>query len=184
MRMCGQCDQMALLDEQEAKSRVIKVVSLWQPWAEAMRRLWKKNETRSWYTSHRGWLAIHAAKKRFNPNDYEPEFAHEMRAMDIWPDHLTYGAVVCIVWMNGCPRTEKIRTSLRGEEMFWGDYSDGRFAWTTDSSRIIQLPEPIPLRGHQGIFEWQMPEEVAALTMSKSRVSGRDPVESSSGDAS
>lgn len=68
--MCGQCDQMQLMDEAEAKSRVIKVVSLWQPWAEAMRRKLKTNETRSWFSGHRGWLGIHAAKKRFNPNDY------------------------------------------------------------------------------------------------------------------
>ena len=183
--MCGQCDQLELQDNAEAQSHVIKVVSLWQPWAEAMRRKWKKNETRSWWCGHRGWLAIHAAKKKFNPNDYEPEFAHAVRSLDIWPDRLTYGAIVCIVWMTGCQRTEAIRQSLVqegvievdlnhptegrfvGTELFWGDYSDKRYAWTTDSSRLIELPEPIPLRGRQGIFEWQMPEEVAVLTNSK-----------------
>jgi hypothetical protein len=138
----------------------IKVVSLWQPWAEAMRRKWKCNETRSWWCGHRGWLAIHAAKKKFNPNDYEPEFAHEMRELDIWPDRLTYGAIVCIVWMTGCPRVEQIRTTLSGEERFWGNYDDRRYAWTTDPSRLIAVAEPIMLRGRQGLFEWEPTLEI------------------------
>lgn len=165
--MCGQCDQMQLMDEAEAKSRVIKVVSLWQPWAEAMRRKLKTNETRSWFSGHRGWLGIHAAKKRFNPNNYTPEFAHKMRALDIWPDRLTYGALVCIVWMDGCCCTEKVRDSLSATELFWGDYADGRYAWKTDVWSMIELPTAIPLRGHQGLFEWQMPEELALLIRRK-----------------
>jgi hypothetical protein len=139
------------------ETTAIKCVSLWQPWAEAMRRKWKRNETRSWWCGHTGWLAIHAAKKKFNPNDYEPAFAHEMRALDIWPDQLAYGAVVCIVWMKGCPRTEQIRRSLSGEELFWGNYEDRRYVWTTDLDRLIELPEAIPLRGRQGLFEWEPP---------------------------
>lgn len=150
------------LFEIDHNPRLIKVISLWQPWAEAMRRKWKRNETRSWWCGHRGWIAIHAARKIFNPNDYEPEFAHEMRRLDIWPDRLTYGAIVCIVRMTGCEKSARIRDSVSEQERFWGDYSDGRYAWTTSPADLIDLPRPIPLRGHQRLFEWEMPEQIAA----------------------
>jgi activating signal cointegrator 1 len=132
-----------------------------------MRRGLKKNETRSWYTSHRGWLAIHAAKKKFNPNDYLAEFAWECRHQDIWPDRLTYGAVLCIVKMVGCEKTERVEPAISCGERLWGNYEPQRYAWITSPMDMIVLPEPIPLRGHQGLFDWQMPEEVAELTTSK-----------------
>lgn len=139
----------------------IKVVSLWQPWAEAMRLKLKKNETRSWWTSHRGWLGIHAAKKRFNPNDYTAEFAHGCRARNLWPDTLTYGAVVCIANLVGCEKAQRVSKLVSDEERFWGDYSDDRDIWITCPNTMVELAQPIPLRGHQGIFDWEVPEELA-----------------------
>lgn len=38
-------------------------ISLWQPWASALAIRSKRNETRSWATSYRGPIAIHAAKR-------------------------------------------------------------------------------------------------------------------------
>jgi len=116
----------------------IKALSLWQPWAEAMRRGLKRNETRSWPTSYRGWLAIHAAKRI---PDAVP---------CAWRD-VPLGAVVCIVNLVNCVRTEALRNELSEEEESWGDYSNGRWAWCTED--LIALPSPIPLRGHQGLFD-------------------------------
>lgn len=181
--MCGQCDQLALMDEQEAKSRVIKVVSLWEPWATAMRRKLKKNETRSWRCAHRGWLGIHAAKKEYKPRDYDFEFNQRVQGAGIWPHHLitTYGHLLCIVKMVGCEKTERVRDRISEQERFWGNYDDKRYAWITSPLDLIELEKPIPLRGHQGLFEWQMPEEIAALTTS-TQIVGRDPNEPRSGD--
>jgi hypothetical protein len=138
----------------------LKCISLWQPWAEAMRMKLKKNETRHWPTRHRGWLAIHAAKKLYVPKDYDDGFNVFVRESHLGP--LAYGAVVCIVKMVGCEPTARIADLISDEERFWGDYSDGRFAWTTWPNSIIQLPAPIPLRGHQGLFDWQVPVELEA----------------------
>jgi len=41
----------------------MKAISLWQPWASLMARDIKRVETRSWNTSHRGPLLIHASAK-------------------------------------------------------------------------------------------------------------------------
>lgn len=42
----------------------MKALTLWQPWASLMALGVKWIETRSWSTSYRGWLAIHAAARR------------------------------------------------------------------------------------------------------------------------
>lgn len=41
----------------------MKAITLWQPWATLIRAGAKTIETRSWATSHRGPLAIHAARR-------------------------------------------------------------------------------------------------------------------------
>lgn len=41
---------------------IIKAITLWQPWALLMALKEKEYETRSWMTTYRGPLAIHAAK--------------------------------------------------------------------------------------------------------------------------
>lgn len=42
----------------------MKAISLWQPWASAISLGAKRIETRSWSTSYRGPIAIHAAKRK------------------------------------------------------------------------------------------------------------------------
>lgn len=166
----AEADIRKLEQEQSMKTptlRTIKALSLWQPWAEAMRRKLKKNETRSWFSDHRGWLGIHAAKKKFNPNEYEPEFAHECRAQNIWPDSLTYGAMVCIVRMVGCEKTERILDRVSEREKFWGNYEPDRFAWMTDPTNLIELPAPVPFSGHQGLFNWELPPTIAEMIRAK-----------------
>ena len=122
---------------------IIKAISLWQPWATAMARRDKAIETRSWPTSHRGWLAIHAAKRKL---DNVPRSFGEV----------PLGAVVCIAWMTDCVRTEQLHPTATEEE--WGDYSRGRWGWITDPYCLVDLAEPVLLRGRQGLFDWEVPE--------------------------
>lgn len=145
-------------------SETIPTLSLWQPWAEAMRLRIKKNETRSWSTSYRGYLAIHAAKQKFNPSEYVRPYALRMNCQN-----LVYGAVVCIVRLVGCEPTEKVASLVSENEQFWGDYSEKRFAWITSPYDMIELPEPVPLRGHQQIFQWEAPASVFTLTSETGR---------------
>ena len=130
----------------------MRAISLWQLWAEAMRLKLKRNETRSWDTSYRGWIAIHAAKKKFDRWDYEPKWVSLAIADGIHFNSMAYGAFLCFAHLSDCPRVETVRDSLSERELRYGDYSDGRFAWITDD--LLVLPEPIPYTGHQGIFNW------------------------------
>ena len=61
----------------------MKAISLWQPWASLIGR-GKSIETRSWSTSHRGRIAIHAAK-RFTAEEVDicqnlPSFYNALKA--------------------------------------------------------------------------------------------------------
>lgn len=148
---------LAVAEERTGNGLTTPCLSLWQPWAEAMRRRLKKNETRSWSTNYRGYLAIHAAKRRFNPAEYLRPYALKMDC-----SQLVYGAVVCIVKLVGCETTEFcVKAGISENEQFWGDYTEGRFAWITSSLDMIEIPEPIPTRGRQGLFAWEAPSWIA-----------------------
>jgi len=118
----------------------------------------KVNETRHWSTMVRGYIAIHAAKRRITREDAA------VIDSDIWlPRPMPYGAVVCISKLISCRRTEEVRSSISEREEHWGNYADGRYAWLTDPDNLIELSEPIPLRGRQGIFSWEVPEQYAKI---------------------
>jgi hypothetical protein len=41
---------------------------------------------------------------------------------------------------------------IEGNEILFGDYTPGRFAWEFANMRM--LPEPIPAKGAQGLWNW------------------------------
>lgn len=130
----------------------MKILSLWQPWATFMAIGHKRNETRSWPTSYRGLLAIHAAKNTSaleDADDILSEAGFDMEGRTTvggtkWP----LGKIVAVVRLVDCVRTEDIRDRLTKCERAMGDYSDGRFAWVTEDLKKL---DPIPWRGMQGL---------------------------------
>ncbi len=127
----------------------MKALSLWQPWASAIQLNLKTWETRSWATPYRGDLAIHAAKV-FGPD--EREFWQEEYALGRLPQHPPLGCVLCVVTLVDCLTTEKARELISCDEMRWGDYCEGRYAWKLENVRV--LVEPVPCRGMQGFWDW------------------------------
>lgn len=83
----------------------------------------------------------------------------------------TRGCVLAVARLIGCYRMER---GTRGvgykpyeyaslvypspTERAFGDWSPGRFAWVF--GQIIRLPEPIPARGYQQVWQWDAPESV------------------------
>jgi hypothetical protein len=144
----------------------VKAITLWQPWASLVAIEAKKIETRSWHTNYRGWLAIHAA--------LHPPYIATMvcpQAYDrIWEVlsgenrfQLPLGKVVAVASLSDCVRTDHLtgpftntQTVPAGsDEYLFGNYEPGRYGWVLD--RIIRLPEPIPAKGAQGIWNWEPP---------------------------
>lgn len=141
----------------------MRALSLWQPWASLIGH-GKQFETRSWSTSYRGPIAIHAAK--FFPREHrqicfrEPYFSC---LSDFIPPPT--GCFVAIAELTGVFPTEEVKPEfLRADltELTFGDYSDGRFAWKLENIRQIA---PIPAKGTRGL--WRLDEDTALLLESR-----------------
>jgi len=139
----------------------LKGLSLYQPWASAMRARAKMIETRDWRTDYRGWLAIHAAKKwnrelaglaleepfRSALFETEPLF-------DAAPDNLLpRGAFVAVGLLRHCLSTDRYRQFIPPKtsvEYALGDYSEGRFMWVFDV--VIPMPAPVYALGQRRLW--------------------------------
>lgn len=154
----------------------MKAITLTQPWATLVAIGAKRIETRSWNTSYRGPIAIHAAKGF--PGDAK-RFCESRMVCQVmgWSD--------CAVpltqeWLDDIARNIKelplgcvlatatlvqsIETSLLSEyfrpfteqEEAFGDYAPGRFGFLLDN--VTQLAEPVPAKGALGLWEWEPPK--------------------------
>lgn len=163
---------------------VYKALSLWQPWASLMAWGLKRNETRSWYTSHRGPLVIHAAQK------WDKEIDRTCWSRTFWPslrpmvrgtgvrmfrDGLPRGKVVAVVNLIDCVEITR-DNAPGGRERSFGDYTPGRFMWRTEL--IERIAVPFAWKGHQGLFEidarlFRLPPCPARQTTSDSATKSR-----------
>lgn len=143
----------------------VKAVSLWNPWAGAITLGWKVFETRSWYTKHRGALAIHAAKTKKHMHLLPEKLrgAGDEAALGpalglfLWP----FGAIVCLVDLVDCLPAAVVAPSLGRRELAWGDYSGRRWAWKFANIRI--LARPVACVGRQKM--WNLLPETADAAM-------------------
>ena len=151
----------------------MKAISLWQPWAQLIALKEKKIETRSWPTKYRGPLAIQAAVFMPKPNTIGMcvetfNAIHKALTSDVYPrgynrDYLPRGAIVATCKLVACVRVIgniddeqadlENGMTVKGNEYAFGDYSLGRYAWILED--IQALPEPIPAKGMQGLWEWK-----------------------------
>lgn len=158
----------------------MKTISLTQPYATLIALGKKRIETRSWSTSFRGPLAIHAAKGPGELGSFKAirDLCGTQPFFDalypIVPGHDRYcdrdaifeclpsGAIVAVcelvsvIPVESVPR-EGDRDTLQGwtltdQERAFGDYSPSRYAWLLANVRA--LAEPIPARGQLGLWEW------------------------------
>lgn len=158
----------------------MKALSLWQPWASAIAVGSKRIETRSWPTSYRGPLAIHAAKRC--PKDEMLRYSSSwtwcgaLRPCGLrmggktLEELIPFGAIVAIAQLVDCRPTDSFTQAEldtvrlpQGEaptfytwtERMMGDFGLGRFGWVLEGVRPI---DPIIVVGRQGIFN--VPDEL------------------------
>ncbi len=153
----------------------MKAITLTQPWAQLVALGAKRIETRSWSTKYRGPLAIHAAKGF--PKDaqflcFQRHFRDQLTNYvklneSYFGDHkFPLGVVVATCELVDVVQIDTRYTatttkfivrhglpwSLGAQERAFGDYSIYRYMWLLD--QIEMLPEPIPARGLQRLWEW------------------------------
>ena len=159
---------------------IMKAISLWNPWASFVSWEEKLFETRSWYTPYRGTIAIHASKTvpaLVKKLCYEQPFISVLSAHEIGPSMagLAFGSVIGVCNLANVlyiaedglrdyqhKNVGKIIAPLpTGNELAFGDYSPGRFAWKLE--KVHRLEKPIPIKGRQGLWNWDAPDEVLSV---------------------
>ncbi len=160
----------------------MKAITLTQPWASLVALGAKRIETRSWQTSYRGELAIHAGAG-LGPVGGRRGLVELCRTKPFIPflpqvgwngaDALPRGVVVAVVELVDCVEmVEEVRHSaffgwvsergvwqLTDQERAFGDYSPGRYGWLM--ANVRPLREPVPCRGALGL--WDVPAEALPL---------------------
>jgi activating signal cointegrator 1 len=154
----------------------MNVITLTQPYATLVAIGAKKVETRSWATSYRGPLAIHAAKglgeggsRAFAVRIWNEPFQGVLQAAGyelFLPEgkKIPLGAIVAVCELvevyeilpgvtGFYAEDSSIHFDLTDQERAFGNYTPGRFAWLLSGVRA--LPEPIPARGALGLWNYE-----------------------------
>lgn len=132
----------------------MKALSLTEPWAMLVALNLKKVETRSWRTHYRGRLYIHAAKA-FPRWAQELAQEHPFRdALNRPNDELPRGCLIATAVLVDCLETGWL-APLSQQELAFGDYTEGRWAWFLEDVEALQ--HPIPYRGSLGLFNVELP---------------------------
>lgn len=144
----------------------MKALSLWQPWASAVANGAKCVETRSWSTTYRGLLAIHAAQKDDRHLRRACLADSNVRAAlnidrGVNPD-LPRGVIIAVVELVDVRPAETftsaeldvVRTLNKANGTFTerslGNFAAGRFGWVFRN--LIEISTPVPYKGRQGLF--------------------------------
>lgn len=134
-------------------------ITLWQPWATLLALGLKKYETRSWPTP--GFAigqpcAIHAAVRKPRYDECNEEIISALANRDVRAlEELPLGAIVAVSTFQEAAPAEEIAKGLRvvgGDELAFGDFTPGRFAWRFSRMTPIQ---PVEAKGMQQV--WRVP---------------------------
>lgn len=130
----------------------MKVLSLTEPYATIIKEGKKTIETRSWKTSYRGKLYIHASSTKI-PKEYKNN-KELMSLVDI--NNLNYGYIICSCDLVDCIEMTKEfieNVKQNKNEYISGVYAKGRYAWILKNIEIIE--NPIKAKGHLGIWNFE-----------------------------
>ena len=156
----------------------MKGLTLYQPQASLVALGHKQIESRSWSTNYRGPLAIHAARR--DPGSLGGDLSEAMTAalervigpkplawikdlprgvilavvnlIDVVPILQGFDAVPVVGVVPEAPWSQDLMTE---DELAFGDFTPGRFAWLLELPGSGVLRTPIPERGARGL--WNLP---------------------------
>lgn len=162
----------------------MKALTIKQPWASLIMADLKHYETRSWKTSYRGKLAIHAGKETFqkflrerfpvasNGWEYHPLYDEYKNFMNIVSpldlDNLQYGAVLGTVDLVDClkvtdydGKTAELISGIANKDPKYISETElmlGDFTegrYAWELENIHIFDHPIPTKGQQGLWNWE-----------------------------
>lgn len=142
-------------------------LTIHQPWASLIASGRKQIETRSWYTSYRGLIGIHAASKwngsmlQWRIKEKTPEaklLRAELRNGGIDKiENIPLGCIIAIAQLTDVRKmTRTAIDDVSPIERAMGHYEPGRFMWMLRDVKPLQTP--IPYKGQQGL--WTIPSNI------------------------
>ncbi len=129
----------------------MKVLSLTEPYATLILNGNKHIETRSWKTTYRGKLYIHASMTKI-----KKETLNNKELMSLIENKdLHFGYIICKCDLVDCiymtkEYVEEIKNN-NYEEYICGEYKEGRYAFILDN---IELVDPIKAKGKLSIWNF------------------------------
>jgi len=122
----------------------VKALTIKQPWVHAILTEGKDIENRTWATSHRGWIAIHASAKP----QRDAEFPGGIQVPDL--DGLDYPAIC------GVARIIDIVSKSSSQWFQKPDDDSNNYGWIL--ADVTPLPSPIECNGAQKL--WNVPPNI------------------------
>lgn len=152
----------------------MKAITILQPFATLIAIREKHFETRNWKTDYRGSLLIHAGKGTqymylCNRDPFSSILIHY--GYNFKRD-LPLGVIIAKVNLIGCLKVKESTldfgvgitkaileddTKIVGNELKFGDYTKGRYAWKLED--IKKLKEPIQAKGQQRLWNYGFKED-------------------------
>lgn len=129
----------------------MKVLSLLEPWASLIKEKVKYVETRSWKTSYRGELYIHASLRKVTIKD---EKTNDLVSL-LNNNEFKYGHIIAKCKLIDCiyMDDEYVKNMNKNKiEYMCGEYSIGRYAWILGDIEILETP--IPAKGKLSIWNF------------------------------
>jgi len=137
----------------------LKALSVRQPWAELVLRGEKGMLLRTWTTSHRGPLAIHAPRKI------------KREACTHWeldPDALATGVVLGVVELKEVLALDgQAYREHEGQHLAEHSFCSPIYGWVVDTP--VRLRAPFPAPGRQRLFDLALPDALLPEQQADSR---------------
>lgn len=129
----------------------MKALTLHQPWATLMAEGLKTYETRSWTTSYRGPIAIHAGLHvDFEACEHVDLIRCSIHQLGFENGLLLpRGEILAVAELVDVIPTEVALQRVSPEELGYGNFEPGRFAWRIQGVR--KVAGRVPCRGFQGL---------------------------------
>lgn len=149
----------------------LRCLTLHEPWATLVANGVKKIETRSWSTSYRGPIGIHAAlhlRDEYRELSRTGPFLEELGVAP----QFYLGCVIAVGYLSACftlKDTSKYlllsgkEVAIRPRERYFGDFTPGRFGWLIEN--VQRVHPPYPARGYQGLWTVARPNEALQEAM-------------------
>lgn len=146
----------------------MKAISLIEPYATLIKNNQKKIETRSWKTTYRGELLIHASKTK-TPKEWQ----NNKELMNLLDAPISsYGQIVCKCKLVDCIKmTKEYIDKIKVEkpiEYFCGIYKEGRYAWVLED--IKPITPSLYAKGNLNIWEWSKEKQLEDILRKSNKI--------------